>query len=90
MGVFAMTAKLALLGCGGRPKGMLWSRPRPVHPAMIEDSEARLQSLFSTIRQSPFPCSYQCPQLLTKCLLSMAGLQTAAKCHLPISNWSMA
>ncbi|WP_292528117.1 hypothetical protein [Methylocystis sp.] len=39
MGVFAMTAKLALLGCGGRPKGRLWSRHRPVHAAMVEEAE---------------------------------------------------
>ena len=39
MGVFAMTAKLALLGCGGRPKGTLWSRHRPVHAAMVEETE---------------------------------------------------
>ena len=39
MGVFAMTAKLALLGCGGRPKGRLWNRYRPVHAAMVEETE---------------------------------------------------
>lgn len=39
MGVFAMTAKLALLGCGGSAQGMLWWRRRPVHAAMVEEVE---------------------------------------------------
>lgn len=39
IGVFAMTAKLALLGCGGRSQGVLWSRRRPVHAAMVEEIE---------------------------------------------------
>lgn len=39
MGVFAMTAKLALLGCGGRPRGVLWSRHRPVYTAMVKEIE---------------------------------------------------
>ncbi len=36
MGVFAMTATLALIGCGGQPRGTLWSRRRPVHATMVE------------------------------------------------------
>lgn len=39
MGVFAMTAKLALLGCGGHPRGMLWGRRRPVQAAMMEEAD---------------------------------------------------
>ena len=38
MGVFAMTAKLALLGCGGRSQGALWGRNRPVYAAMVEET----------------------------------------------------
>lgn len=37
MGVFAMTAKMALLGSGGRSQGSLWGRSRPVHVAMVEE-----------------------------------------------------
>ena len=39
MGVFAMTAKLALLGCGGVPRHFLWSRRRSVYTAMIGEAD---------------------------------------------------
>jgi hypothetical protein len=38
MGVFAMTATLALLGCGGKLSGHLWAKHRPVHAAMVEEA----------------------------------------------------
>ncbi|MBG0791988.1 hypothetical protein IYY11_00500 [Methylocystis sp. H62] len=37
MGVFAMTAETALLGCAAEPDGFLFRRTRPVCAAMVED-----------------------------------------------------
>jgi hypothetical protein len=37
MGVFAMTAELALLSCGGKSRGFLWRRRRRVSVAMVEE-----------------------------------------------------
>lgn len=39
MGVFAMTAKLALLGSAGAPSGWSWRRSRPVFAAMVEEAD---------------------------------------------------
>ena len=37
MGAFAMTAKMALVGSGGAPRGWLWRRRRLVGAAMLEE-----------------------------------------------------
>jgi len=39
MSAYAATATLALLGCGGKSRGRLWGRHRPLCAAMVEEAD---------------------------------------------------
>ncbi len=39
MTAYAATATVALLGCGGKSRGRLWGRHRPLYAAMVEEAD---------------------------------------------------